>query len=113
MTLMKVSSFAAGTWVGPGDGARNIENAITGEVFAQAGNASLDPQALLDHARRVGGPALRALTFHERATMLKALAQHLNEHKQALYDLSFATGATQSDHMIDIDGGIGTLFVFS
>jgi len=53
------------------------------------------------------------LTFHERAKMIKAVAMHLDKHKQALYDLSFETGATQSDHMIDIDGGVGTMFVFA
>ena len=30
-----------------------------------------------------------------------------------MYDLSFDTGATQSDHLIDIDGGIGTMLVFA
>jgi oxepin-CoA hydrolase/3-oxo-5,6-dehydrosuberyl-CoA semialdehyde dehydrogenase len=68
---------------------------------------------MLDHARQVGGPALRAMPFHQRAKMLKALAAHLGERKQELYDLSFDTGATQSDHMIDIDGGVGTMFVFA
>ena len=113
MTVQQISSFAAGEWVAPGEGARNISSAITGEVIASAGNNALDVQAMLDYARNVGGPALRAMTFHQRAKMLKALAIHLNEHKQALYDLSFDTGATQSDHLIDIDGGVGTLFVFA
>lgn len=113
MSLLEISSFAAGQWVAPGAGARNIASAITGEVIASAGNDALDVQGMLDYARSVGGPALRKLTFHDRARMLKALAGHLNQHKQALYDLSFNTGATQSDHMIDIDGGIGTMFVFA
>ncbi|CUI00223.1 phenylacetic acid degradation bifunctional protein PaaZ [Leisingera aquaemixtae] len=113
MSLLEISSFAAGQWVAPGAGARNIASAITGEVIASAGNDALDVQAMLDYARTVGGPTLRKLTFHDRARMLKALAGHLNQHKQALYDLSFNTGATQSDHMIDIDGGIGTMFVFA
>ncbi|MFV1599689.1 MULTISPECIES: phenylacetic acid degradation bifunctional protein PaaZ [unclassified Phaeobacter] len=113
MSLLDVSSFVAGQWVAPGAGARNIASAITGAPLAQAGNDALDVQAMLDHARTVGGPSLRKLTFHDRARMLKALAGHLNQHKQALYDLSFNTGATQSDHMIDIDGGIGTMFVFA
>ncbi|MBY6137637.1 phenylacetic acid degradation bifunctional protein PaaZ [Nocardioides marinus] len=113
MSLLEISSFAAGQWVAPGAGARNIASAITGEVIASAGNDALDVQGMLDYARTVGGPALRKLTFHDRARMLKALAGHLNQHKQALYDLSFNTGATQSDHMIDIDGGIGTMFVFA
>ncbi len=113
MGLQDISSYAAGHWVGPDSGAREIENAITGQAFARAGNAALDTSAMLDHARNVGGPNLRRLTFHDRARMLKALALHLGAHKQALYDLSFATGATQSDHLIDIDGGIGTMLVFA
>lgn len=113
MTLMKVSSFAAGKWIAPGTNARPIASAITGAKIAEAGGADINKQAMLDYGRNVGGPALRAMGFHDRAKMLKALAAHLGEHKQALYDLSFDTGATQSDHMIDIDGGVGTMFVFA
>lgn len=113
MTLIDVKSFAAGQWVAPDDSARMIENAVTGQTMARAGNDTLDVLAMLDHARTVGAPNLRKLTFHDRARLLKALAQHLGQHKQELYDLSFATGATQSDHLIDIDGGIGTMFVFA
>lgn len=113
MTLLDVQSFAAGHWIMPDANARTFENAVTGRVMGRAGNDTLDVQAMLDHARGVGGPALRALTFHDRARLIKALAVHLNAHKQALYDLSFATGATQSDHAFDIDGGIGTMFVFA
>ncbi|NRB17550.1 MAG: phenylacetic acid degradation bifunctional protein PaaZ [Rhodobacteraceae bacterium] len=113
MSIQQVSSFASGQWIAPGAGARNIASAITGEVIASAGNDALDVQAMLDYGRSVGGPALRALTFHDRARMLKALAGHLNQHKQALYAASFDTGAIQSDHMIDVDGGIGTMFVFA
>ena len=35
------------------------------------------------------------------------------EHKQELYALSTATGATRADSWVDIDGGISTLFVYS
>ncbi|WP_147109674.1 phenylacetic acid degradation bifunctional protein PaaZ [Tateyamaria sp. syn59] len=111
--MRQVHSFAAGAWVPPGSGARSIASAITGDVIAEAGNDALDVQAMRAYARDVGGPALRAITFHERAKMLKALALHLREHRKVLYDLSFDTGATQSDHLIDIDGGIGTMLVFA
>ena len=113
MTIQQINSFAAGEWIAPGAGARNIASAVTGDVIASAGNNALDVQGMLDYARNVGGPDLRALTFHDRAKMIKALALAISKQKQALYDLSFATGATQSDHMIDIDGGIGTMFVFA
>ncbi len=111
--MIDVQSFAAGQWTNPGAGARNIASAITGEVIAQAGNDALDVQAMLSCARDIGGPALRKLTFHDRARMLKAVALHLMEHKQTLYDLSYDTGATLSDHKIDVDGGIGTMLVFA
>ena len=113
MTIQQIHSFAHGEWVAPGAGARNIASAITGDVIATAGNDALDVQRMLDYGRNVGGPALRAMTFHQRAKMLKALALYLNANKQAMYDLSFDTGATQSDNMVDVDGGIGTLFVYA
>ncbi|MEM6311781.1 MAG: phenylacetic acid degradation bifunctional protein PaaZ [Pseudomonadota bacterium] len=113
MTVQNIRSFSAGRWVNSDDSAREICSAVTGDVIARAGAATLDFEEMLDHARHVGGPNLRALTFHQRAKMLKALAVELGKHKDRLYDISFATGATQKDHLIDIDGGIGTMFVFA
>jgi len=113
MSIQQIRSYAAGEWIAPGAGARPVVSAITGEVIGEAGNDVLDVARMLDHARNIGGAALRALTFHDRARMLKALATHLHANRQPLYDLSFDTGATQADNMIDIDGGIGTLFVFA
>ncbi|KIN65669.1 Bifunctional aldehyde dehydrogenase/enoyl-CoA hydratase [Sulfitobacter noctilucae] len=111
--MLDVSSFAAGQWIAPGTGARSIESAITGEALAQAGNAALPIQDMLGYAREIGGTNLRRMTFHDRAKMLKALALFLMERKQTLYDLSYDTGATLSDHKIDVDGGIGTMLVFA
>ena len=113
MSLLDVQSFVAGQWVPSGTGARQVSHAVTGQPFARAGNDTLDTAAVLGFARETGGPALRSMTFHDRARMLKALALHLGEHKQALYELSFATGATQKDHLIDVDGGIGTMLVMA
>ncbi|MEM6304839.1 MAG: phenylacetic acid degradation bifunctional protein PaaZ [Pseudomonadota bacterium] len=111
--MKDVSSFAAGQWIAPDSAARPIESAITGQMIAQAGNDALDVQTMLAYARDHGGPALRKMTFHDRARMLKALALFLMERKQSLYDLSYDTGATLSDHKIDVDGGIGTMLVFA
>src|SRR6202521_4206285 len=90
-----------------------MRDATTGEVIAQASAAGVDFAAVLAHAREVGGPALRAMTFHERASLLKALAKRLSESKEEFYALSYRTGATKNDSLIDIDGGIGTVFVFA
>ena len=111
MTVLQ--SFAAGQWVSPTASLKPLKSAVTGETIAEIGVGGLDFVAMADHARQVGGPALRALTFHERAARLKALAQYLNERREPLYELSYDTGATKADSMIDIDGGIGTLFVYA
>jgi len=69
--------------------------------------------AALDHGRTVGGPALRALTFHQRAGLLKSLAAYLREHRDELYALSTRTGATLGDSKFDVDGGIGVLSAYA
>ena len=113
MGIQDVQSFIAGAWQNADSSARDIADAVTGQVIARAGRSSLDAGAMIDYAVTVGAPALRTMTFHDRARMLKAVALYLQEHKQVLYDLSFSTGATQKDHLIDIDGGIGTMLVIA
>lgn len=110
---MQLESFIAGRWQAGAGTPIALRDATTGEVIANASAAGLDVAAGLDHARKVGGPNLRRLTFHERAALLKALAKHLTDRKEELYRLSYATGATKSDSWIDIDGGIATLFVYA
>lgn len=111
--LMNVESYVAGNWLPVGSAAQPIYSAIDGEVVAHAGCEQLDTTAMLAVARDSAAVALRKFTFHQRATRLKALATLLNENKDALYELSFHTGATKADSIIDIDGGIGTLFVYA
>ncbi|GAB3567538.1 phenylacetic acid degradation bifunctional protein PaaZ [Amycolatopsis endophytica] len=106
-------SYVSGGWrTGEGDGAP-LHDAVTGEVLARISSEGIDMAAALDHGRRVGGPALRELTFHQRAALLKAVASHLREHRDELYQLSAKTGATLGDSKFDVDGGIGVLFAYS
>ncbi len=108
-----LESYVAGQWFSPDDEGEAVLDAVTGEEVARVSTRGLDYAALVAHGREVGGPAVRRLTFHERAGMLKALAKKLGEHKDEFYALSFRTGATQRDSMVDIDGGIGTVFSFA
>lgn len=110
--MLKPESYQAGRWIGPGQAAQVLHSPVTGAEIALAGSA-LDPQAMLDHARATGGPALRALGFHVRARMLKALATYLDGRKEELSALNPLTGATRRDGWVDIDGGILTLFAFA
>jgi oxepin-CoA hydrolase/3-oxo-5,6-dehydrosuberyl-CoA semialdehyde dehydrogenase len=106
----KLESYAAGRWFTADDEGRPLLDASTGEEVARISAAGLDLGEMTSYARNVGGPALRALTFHERATMLKELGKHLMERVGELHELSLRTGATKGDGMGDIEGGIGTLF---
>lgn len=105
-----LQNYAVDQWVTAATGRSQLRSAITGEIVAETGSDGLNMRAMLDHARGVGGPALRALTFHERARMVKALAQAIMDRKEELYALNWATGATRQDGWIDIEGGAGTLF---
>jgi oxepin-CoA hydrolase/3-oxo-5,6-dehydrosuberyl-CoA semialdehyde dehydrogenase len=110
---MKLPSYVQGKWLGGLEAGVAMRDATTGDIIAEVSSVGLDFRAVLQHARDVGGPALRALTFHERAALLRTLAKRLTDMKDEFYALSYRTGATKSDSWIDIDGGIGTLFAYA
>ncbi|MDF1502028.1 phenylacetic acid degradation bifunctional protein PaaZ [Roseisolibacter sp. H3M3-2] len=110
---MRLRNYACGQWVEGAGNFTTLHNAVTGEPVAETSSQGLDFAAMAQYAREVGGPALRRLTFHERARLLKALALYLSERKEQFYRISAWTGATKTDHWIDIDGGIGTLFAYA
>ena len=110
---MRLQSYVTGSWQGGGGRPSLLRDASTGAVVAEAASEGLDFASTLRYAREVGGPALRAMTFRERAAMLRALGKRLLDFKPEFYALSHATGATRGDSWIDIDGGIGTMLVFA
>jgi oxepin-CoA hydrolase/3-oxo-5,6-dehydrosuberyl-CoA semialdehyde dehydrogenase len=111
-STLRLRNFAENQWT-EGKKLVPVYSAITGEVIAETGSDGLNFGAMVDYARKVGGPALRKLTFHERAAMLKALGNAIMARKEELYQLSYSTGATKVDSWIDIEGGAGTLFSFA
>src|SRR4051794_20904620 len=113
MTAPLLESYAAGRWYAAPDDGTPIADAVTGETVARISSGGLDVAAMVDHARTVGGPALRELTFHQRAGLLKALGLRLLADKGACYALSRRTGATDRDSAVDVDGGFGTLLSYA
>ncbi|WP_306147872.1 MULTISPECIES: phenylacetic acid degradation bifunctional protein PaaZ [unclassified Roseibium] len=112
-TARRLESYVEGAWRrGDGEG-QPVLNAATGNVHALIGTEGLDFKAALAWGRAKGGPALRAMTIHERALMLKAVGLRLMELKEEFYLENFATGATRRDGWIDIEGGIGTMLTFA
>lgn len=107
-------SYVQGAWWTPSDAEGVVvRDASTGEPVTRVSTAGLDLAGALDYARTVGQASLGALTFHQRAVLLKQFAQALTERKQELYDLSKRAGSTERDSLNDVDGGIGVLFTYS
>ena len=113
MKTPQLLNYERDRWIAGEGKLADIPSAIDGALVARTGSDGLDFGAMLRHARQVGGPALRKLTFHERARMIKALGLAIMARKEELYELNYLTGATRKDGWIDIEGGAGTLFSFS
>ncbi len=111
--MTNTQNYITGGWHNPSGNLFPQYDAVTGELIANCSSEQIDFAAVMDYGRKVGGPALRKMTFRERGLMLKKLALHLNEIKAKYYTISYQTGATKSDSWIDIDGGIGTLFAYA
>ncbi len=113
MKTPQLLNYAQDRWLAGDSGLSEIASAIDGAPVAVTGSGGMDFAAMLRHGREVGGPALRRMTFHERARMIKGLGLAIMARKEELYELNYQTGATRRDGWIDIEGGAGTLFSFS
>src|SRR5258705_5032043 len=107
-----LQSLIAERWLGATHGTP-LHSAINGALIHHAHAETIDFGEAVQHARKVGVPALLAMDFQQRAARLKALAAYLNERKEQLYAISAHTGATRSDSWVDIEGGTGTLYAYS
>lgn len=107
---MRLTSYLKNVWVdGAGEGTA-LHDPVTGEELARASAEGLDLAAALDWARTTGGPALRAMTYGERAAMLRAIADVLAANREKYGEIALRnSGNTAVDAAMDIDGGIGTL----
>lgn len=107
-------SFVQGAWwTSASDGGTVVRDASTGVPLVRVDSTGIDLAGAVEHARTVGQRSLGALTFHQRAMLLKQMAVVLGEHKEELYALSKASGSTVRDSYADVDGGIGVLFTYS
>jgi 3,4-dehydroadipyl-CoA semialdehyde dehydrogenase len=107
---MKLASYVGGKWVEGADEGAALVDPVTGEELARASTTGVDIAAAMAHARDTGGPALRAMTFSERAGLLKAIADALTANRDDYFAIAQAnSGNTKGDAAFDIDGGIGTV----
>ncbi|NHF71654.1 phenylacetic acid degradation bifunctional protein PaaZ [Paracoccus xiamenensis] len=108
-----LQSYLCGEWQNGSRDGKKLLNASTGEVVALIDASGLDHAAALEYGREKGGRALRAMTVHQRALMLKEIGLKLLEMKEDFYAESLWTGATRADGWVDIEGGIGTLLTLA
>ena len=114
MTVIDLESHLEGKWVSGKGKTATLVNPATEEPVARTSTRGLDFGAALDHARHIGGPALRAMTFAARGEMIRALSRALHAHRDELIQLAIANGGnTRSDAKFDIDGASGTLAAYA
>ena len=109
-----LESYLSGTW-SCGQGVETeLVDPTNGTVLATTSARGLDLNAALSFAREHSGPALRALSYAERAKLLGAVADILIANRARYEEIAIAnSGNTKIDAAIDIDGGIGTLKYYS
>lgn len=111
---MKLESLISGKWTAGAADGRPLVNPASGETVAHADASGLDLAGAMAFARDKGGRALRGMSFAERGTLLKAVADVLTENRAKYEDIArINSGNTKVDASIDIDGGIGTLKYYS
>ena len=109
----QLHSYLSGAWyAAPGDG-EPIIDPTTGAIVATLSAPGADLAGAVQTARSVGGPALRALTFHERGGLLSELAAYLLERTDEVYAEYPTSGGTLADARIDVEGGIAVLSVYA
>src|SRR6266850_203280 len=112
--MKTLRSYLGDRWVEGSSALQTLVNPATEEPLAQVSSDGLDIAAALEHSRRKGGPALRALGFAERGNLLKEMAKAIQAHRDELLDLAVANGGnTRSDAKFDVDGAIFTLQTYA
>ena len=112
--MITLRSHVGGRWHEATGGFVELVDPSTETPVARASTAGIDFAAALAFARDRGGPALRALTFAERAALLKAMSKALYARRDELLDLSTTNGgSTRRDSKFDVDGATGTLAYYA
>jgi 3,4-dehydroadipyl-CoA semialdehyde dehydrogenase len=107
---MKLANYVSGQWsegTGPGE---MLIDPVTGDELANISSQGLDLGAALAFARTHGGPALRGLTYVQRAELLAKISDVLTANRDEYFRLSLLNlGANQADASFDVDGAIYTM----
>ena len=113
--MLQLESFVLGGWHASPETGQPFVDAATGESIGTLSSTGVNFAEVVAYGRSVGGPTLREMTFHQRATILRDLGKLLldDASRDILYPLSARTGATRSDSWLDIDGGASVLLSYA
>src|SRR6202140_1177405 len=107
---MKLPNYVNGQWsegAGPGE---PLIDPVTEDELASISSQGVNLEATVAFARTHGGPALRQLTYIQRAELLAKIADALAANREEDVRLSLVNlGATQADASFDMDGAIYTM----
>ena len=112
--MITLASYLCDSWQSGQDPQTSLFDPTHKTAIAQTSTRGLDLAAALRHARSVGGPTLRAMTFAQRGELLNKLSAAIHGARDALIDVSRQNmGTTRSDAKFDIDGAAGTLAFYA
>src|SRR5947209_6221948 len=107
---MRLPNYVSGQWnegTGPGE---TLIDPVTGDELANISSQGVNLEAALAFARTQGAPALRQLTYAQRAELLAKIADTLTANRDEYFRLSLLNlGANQADASFDVDGAIYTV----
>ncbi len=114
MSSTVLPNFVSGQWQrGSGDGTP-LFDPVRGDELVRVDATGLDLPAAFAFARDVGGAALRAMSYAQRAAALGEVVKVLQANREAYYEISTAnSGTVKNDTAMDVDGGIFTLGLYA
>src|SRR5258707_2911274 len=111
---MKLPNYVNGQWSEGADPGEPLIDPVTGDELASISSQGLNLEVALAFARTHGGPALRQLTYAQRAEMLAKVSDVLAANRDEYFRVSLLNlGATQADASFDVDGAIYTMKYYS
>lgn len=107
-------NYFAGRWqAGTGAGTA-LFDPVLGNELVRVDATGLPLANGFEFARTHGGPALRALSYRERAGLLAAVGKVLQAQRDTYYEIALAnSGTVKNDSAVDIDGALFTLGAYA
>src|SRR5260370_4862296 len=107
---MKLPNYVSGQWSEGAGAGEALIDPVTGEELASISSQGVNLDAALAFARTFGGPALRQLSYAQRAEILAKISDVLAANRDEYFRLSLLNlGANQADASFDVDGAIYTM----